>query len=42
MSPIAWLVLFFFVLLGLCILIYVLVVRAFYWGDKKEPPSKKR
>ncbi len=41
MTPIAWLVVFFFVLLGLSILVYVLVVRAFYWGDKKEPPTKK-
>lgn len=42
MSPTAWLVVFFFILLGLSILVYVLVVRAFYWGDKKEPPAKKR
>ncbi|HRI03995.1 MAG TPA: hypothetical protein PLL77_09650 [Pyrinomonadaceae bacterium] len=41
MSSIAWLVVFFFVLLALSILIYVLVVRAFYWGDKKDPPTKK-
>lgn len=41
MSPIAWLILFFFVLLGLSILVYVLTVRAFYWGDKKGPPPKK-
>lgn len=40
MSPLAWLILIF---LGLCILVvivYVLVVRAFYWGNKKEPPNK--
>lgn len=42
MSSIAWLVIFFFVLLFLSITVYVLVVRAFYWGDKKEPPAKKR
>ena len=36
MSPIAWLITFFFILLFTCILVYALVVRAFYWGDKKE------
>lgn len=41
MSPTAWFVLFFFVLLGLSLLVYVLVVRAYYWGDKKGPPGKK-
>ncbi len=42
MSFLAWMVVFFFVFLGLSILVYVLVVKAFYWGDKKEPPTKKR
>lgn len=42
MSPLSWLVVFFFVLLAICILVYVLVVRAFYWGDKKGPPTKKK
>ncbi len=42
MSPTAWLIIFFFVLLGLSLLVYILVVRAFYWGDKKGPPTKKR
>ena len=41
MSPLAWLILFFVILLFLSITVYVLVVRYFYWGDKKEPPSKK-
>ena len=36
MTPTAWLIVFFFILLALSILVYVLVVRAFYWGDKKE------
>ncbi len=36
MSPLAWLVVFFIVLLLICVAIYVLVVRAFYWGDKKK------
>ena len=42
MSSVAWLVVFFFVLLFLSILVYVLVVRAFYWGDKKEPPTSRQ
>jgi hypothetical protein len=42
MSPTAWLIIFFFGLLAICILVYVLVIRAFYWGDKKEPPTKKK
>ena len=42
MSLMAWLGVFFVVLLGLSILVYVLVVRAFYWGDKNEPPTKNR
>ncbi len=42
MSSLAWLILIFFVLVFLSILVYVLAIRAFYWGDKKEPPSKKR
>ncbi len=41
MSPIAWLIVFFFILFGLSMLVYVLVVRAYYWGDKKGPPTKK-
>ena len=41
MTPMARLVIIFFILLALSILVYVLVVRAFYWGDKKEPPTKK-
>ncbi|CAN5168249.1 hypothetical protein BH20ACI2_BH20ACI2_02520 [soil metagenome] len=42
MSSLAWLVLIFLVLVFLSIFVYVLVVRAFYWGDKKEPPANKR
>jgi hypothetical protein len=41
MSPLAWLIVFFFVLLGICLTVYILVVRNYYWGDKKEPPTKK-
>ncbi len=42
MSSTAWLITFFFVLFGLSMLVYVLVVRAYYWGDKKRPPTKKK
>jgi nitrogen fixation-related uncharacterized protein len=42
MSPLAWLITFFFILLFISILVYVLVVKFFYWGDKKEGPTKKR
>jgi len=42
MSSLGWLILFFFLLLFLCIVFYVLVVRAFYLGDKKGPPKQKR
>jgi len=41
-SSLAWLIVFFFVLLGISILVYVLVVRAYYWGDKQGPPTKKK
>lgn len=41
MSFTLWLVLFFFALLFLSLLVYVLVVKAFYWGDKTAPPAKK-
>ena len=36
MSSLGWLILIFFGLCFLVILVYVLVVRAFYWGDKKN------
>jgi hypothetical protein len=42
MSSLAWLIILFFVLLFICILVYVLVVRAFYWGDRKGPPAKTK
>jgi hypothetical protein len=41
MSPLAWIIAFFFILVALVILVYVLVVRAFYWGDRKGPPDKR-
>ncbi len=40
MSSLAWLIVIFFGLCFLVVLVYVLVVRAFYWGDKNEPPKK--
>jgi len=40
MSSLTWMIIFFFVLLGICMLVYILVVRAFYWGDKSGPPKK--
>ncbi len=40
MSSLAWLIVIFVGLCFLVVLVYVLVVRAFYWGDKKEPPNK--
>lgn len=41
MSPLARLAIFFLVLIFISVLVYVLVIKAFYWGDKKEPPTKK-
>ena len=41
MSFYAWLGVFFLILLGISVLIYVLVIKAFYWGDKKEAPKRK-
>ena len=40
MSFVGWLAVFFLILLFISVLIYVLVIKAFYWGDKKEPPKK--
>lgn len=41
MSSLGWLIVMFFVLCFLVLLVYILVVRAFYWGDKKAPPKPK-
>ena len=41
MSFAGWLVVFFLIFLFISVLIYVLVIKAFYWGDKKEAPKKK-
>jgi NADH:ubiquinone oxidoreductase subunit 2 (subunit N) len=37
-----WIAGFFIILMAICMAIYIAVVRAFYWGDKKEPPKKKK
>ena len=42
MSTFAWLIVFFLILLAISVLVYVLVIKAFYWGDKKEPPATKK
>jgi hypothetical protein len=41
MSSLGWMIVIFFVLLAICLIVYVAVVRAYYWGDKKGPPTKK-
>ena len=40
MSFLGWIIVFFVVLMVLVLLVYVLVIKAFYWGDKKEAPKK--
>ena len=40
MSFLGWIIVFFFVLVFLVLLVYAVVVKAFYWGDKKEPSKK--
>lgn len=42
MSSLAWLIVFFFILCFLVLLVYILVVRAFYWGDKSREEGEKR
>lgn len=41
-SAALWILGFFVILLAICLVVYVLVVRAFYWGDKKEPPKRNK
>jgi hypothetical protein len=41
MSYTAQLLLIFLLLLGLSIVVYLLTVRAFYWGDRGGPPKKQ-
>jgi hypothetical protein len=40
MSFLGWIAVFFLIFLGISVLVYFLVVKAFYWGDKREPPKK--
>ena len=42
MSSLSWLIVFFFILCFLVLLVYFLVVRAFYWGDKKVKSKKAK
>ena len=42
MSSLGWLIVFFLILLAISVLVYVLVIKAFYWGDKREPPPTKK
>ena len=41
MSFTGWLAFFFLIFLFISVLIYVLVIKAFYWGNKNEPPKPK-
>lgn len=41
-SAALWIFGFFVVFLLICLAVYIAVVRAFYWGDKKEPPRRKK
>ncbi len=40
-SAILWILGFFVILLLICLVVYVLVIKAFYWGDKGDPSKKK-
>lgn len=42
MYYILWLAGFFLIILLISVGVYVAVVKAFYWGDKDGPPTKKR
>lgn len=42
MSSLGWLILLFFIFCFVMILVYFPVVRAFYWGDKKDPPKSRK
>jgi NADH:ubiquinone oxidoreductase subunit 2 (subunit N) len=39
-SPLIWVLLFFVILCFISMVVYILVVKFFYWGDKKEPRKK--
>lgn len=42
MTPLLWLVVFFLIITVLSIFVYVITVKTFYWGDKKEPIKKNQ
>jgi hypothetical protein len=42
MTHLSQLVLIFVLLLLLSVAVYVLTVRAFYWGDRDGPPKKPK
>jgi hypothetical protein len=42
MSPLAQLIFFFVLLCVLVLVVYFLVVKAFYWGDKKDAHLQKK
>ncbi len=41
MSALIWLIVFFLIITVLSVFVYVITVKTFYWGDKKEAPTKK-
>lgn len=41
-SAVLWILGFFGILMLICLAVYIAVVKAFYWGDKKNPPPKKK
>lgn len=41
MSPVAWLVVIFFAFCFVVLLVYGLVVYAYYWSGRKAPPESK-
>jgi len=42
MAPFFWIFLLFFVFCFLVLLVYFLVVKAYYWGDKKGKSEKAK
>jgi NADH:ubiquinone oxidoreductase subunit 2 (subunit N) len=40
MSSLLWLIVFFLIICTLSVIVYVITVKTFYWGDKKEAPTK--
>ncbi|HMT08829.1 MAG TPA: hypothetical protein PKA82_12560 [Pyrinomonadaceae bacterium] len=39
MSSLLWLIGFFFLILFISIVVYIVVVKFFYWGDKDKAPE---